>query len=94
LQAGTPVIGTAVAGIPEGVQEPNGGYVFPVGNVEALVVAMEKIWTADIPAQRESAYNVYRQSEGWRGCAQKIADVMGVEIQDNGPSESSAHPGT
>ena len=69
LQAGTPVIGTAVAGIPEGVQEPNGGYVFPVGNVEALVVAMEKIWTADIPAQRESAYNVYRQSEGWRGCA-------------------------
>jgi glycosyltransferase involved in cell wall biosynthesis len=94
LQAGTPVIGTAVAGIPEGVQEPNGGYVFPVGDVEALVAAMEKIWTANIPAQRASAYKVYQQSDGWRGCARRIAEVMGVEIKDDGAKESTEHPGT
>jgi len=94
LQAGTPVIGTAVGGVPEGVQEPNGGYVVPVGDAEALVSAMEKIWTADVPAQRESAYKVYRESGGWRGCARRIAEVMGVEIKDDGTSESTVHPGT
>jgi glycosyltransferase involved in cell wall biosynthesis len=94
LQAGTPVIGTAVAGIPEAVQEPNGGYVFPVGDVVALVASMEKIWTANVQSQRESAYRVYQQSGGWSGCARTIAEVMGVEIRDDVPPKSAVHPGT
>ncbi len=88
LQTGTPVIGTDVAGIPEGIQEPHGGHIVPVGDVEALVTAMEKVWTADIRAQRESAYEVYRQSDGWRGCARRIAEVMGVEIKGDETSDN------
>ncbi len=92
LQAGTPVIGTAVSGVPEGVHEPNGGYVVPVGDVDAVVAAMEKVWFGEIPAQRESAYQVYRRSGGWRECARRIAEVMGVEIQGNGKSGILVHP--
>jgi glycosyltransferase involved in cell wall biosynthesis len=82
LQAGTPVIGSRIGGVPEGIQEPEGGYVVPVGDVEALAAAMEKIWTAEIPEQRTNAYRVYQRSGGWRECARKILEVMGIEADE------------
>jgi glycosyltransferase involved in cell wall biosynthesis len=81
LQAGTPVIGTAVGGVAEGIQEPRGGYVVPIGDVGALSKAMEKIWTGNIEEQRKSAYQVFQESGGWRECARKIVEAMRMSIE-------------
>jgi glycosyltransferase involved in cell wall biosynthesis len=81
LQAGTPVIGTAVGGIAEAIKEPRGGYVVPAGDPDALCNAMEKIWTGNMEEQRTNAYQVYKESGGWRECARKILDVIGPKTE-------------
>lgn len=78
LQVGTPVIGTRVAGVPEGIQAPRGGRVVPKEDPEALAAAMEDIWTENVAKQRENAYQVYVESGGWKRSAQIIASEMGL----------------
>jgi glycosyltransferase involved in cell wall biosynthesis len=78
LQVGTPVIGTRVAGVPEGIQAPRGGRVVPKEDPEALASAMEDIWTENIATQRGNAYQVYLESGGWKRSAQIIAREMGL----------------
>jgi glycosyltransferase involved in cell wall biosynthesis len=78
LQVGTPVIGTRVAGVPEGIQAPRGGRVVPKENPEALAAAMEDVWTENIGEQRKNAYQVYVESGGWKRSAQIISREMGL----------------
>jgi glycosyltransferase involved in cell wall biosynthesis len=81
LQAGTPVIGSDVAGVAEGIQAPHGGRLIPVGDVQALVQAMGEIWnTPDITAQRKSAYCVYEESGGWTRSAEIISNVVNAAL--------------
>ena len=76
LQVGTPIIGTRVAGVPEGIQAPRGGRVVRKDDPEALAAAMEDVWTEDVSKQRQNAYQVYLESGGWKRSAQIIAREM------------------
>jgi glycosyltransferase involved in cell wall biosynthesis len=84
LQVGTPVIGTRVGGVPEGIQAPRGGRVVPKEDPEALAAAMEDIWTENIAKQRENAYQVYLESGGWKRSAQIIAKELGLAGDEDG----------
>jgi glycosyltransferase involved in cell wall biosynthesis len=72
LQAGTPVIGSKVCGIPEAINAPHGGLVVPPEDPEALAEAMERVLTEDVRAQRKAAWAVFEQSGGWMQAAHTI----------------------
>jgi glycosyltransferase involved in cell wall biosynthesis len=76
LQAGTPVIGSNICGIPEAINAPLGGLVVPPDNPEALADAMERILAQDILPQRKAAFSVYERSGGWGKAAEIIHQKM------------------
>ncbi len=76
LQYGTPVIGTRTCGVPEAINAPNGGWVIDRTEVNLVVEAMRRAVLDESPDKRRQARQVYDESGGWAGCAQRIHAVV------------------
>ena len=74
LQSGTPVIGTALGGIPELIQEGETGYLIPAGDATALV---ERVI-------RHFSQSPQRQRQMRRQCRQYVSTHLTYERQLDG----------
>jgi glycosyltransferase involved in cell wall biosynthesis len=81
LQYGTPVIGTRTCGVPEAIDEPNGGLVIEGPDASLLADAMRRLLAQDPKALRQSAYNTYLQAGDWQGCAERIHSVIQAALR-------------
>lgn len=80
LRAGTPVVATAVCGIPEAVQAPEGGRIVEP-DPEAIAEACLELWREG-EAARSGAREVYRRSGGWRRCAEIVVRELGDALKE------------
>lgn len=77
LQYGTPVVGTNVCGIPEGVDEPFGGKIASRTDASALVHTIEQLLAEDETTLRRSAFQSFVRSGGWGRAAQIVVGKLG-----------------
>lgn len=76
LQLGTPVIGTAIGGIPEAIRPPAGGRIIPVSDPSALASAMEDILLGDAETQRLEVLGEVAQADNWRHAAEILSAAL------------------
>ncbi|MCX7800399.1 MAG: glycosyltransferase family 4 protein [Fimbriimonadales bacterium] len=80
LRAGTPVVATAVCGIPEAVQPPEGGRIVEP-DPQAIAEACLELWREG-EAARARARDVYDRSGGWRGCAEIVLRELRATLKE------------
>ncbi len=79
LRVGTPVVATAVCGVPEAVCAPEGGRIVPP-DPEAIAEACLELWREGEQA-RLRARAVYERSGGWRRCAEIVRDSLEAALK-------------
>jgi glycosyltransferase involved in cell wall biosynthesis len=89
LQYGTPVIGTRVCGIPEAIEEPNGGIVIERPDTDLIERAMLAILDQDPEEQRKRALETYVRSGGWT----RSAEIVHQTVTSFMPSKATVGPG-
>jgi glycosyltransferase involved in cell wall biosynthesis len=69
---GTPVIGSTSGGIPEMVVEGETGFLFPPGDVDALVAAMQKALANDDWVKMSNAGRAWAEANGMQSHMQTL----------------------